>query len=536
MSDQMRSDQLDDFWDISDLVPKQSARFGYARSTESVPVVARQKPKASPPAEESSTVIRRYIPPNSAQKLTDTECSYEHSESYVPAASLIHRVTVKKLRSSYRYYEEFSEDAKRYQDRKGSPCDYVPFFSYVPQYNQMSEAQLAYYFWFRDCFLRGERIRIDYSYVLLLVYERINLGSSADVKESQWILTELWRVYHKEFPGLLGKLAEWICDFSLIHRLPPPENADGELVRHVPTLKEFYIPMPDYDVDGCVRSLLKFCSSYDYRTSKFAEGENLALFEKHIPAALCRAVAYYSDEGKILSGLTFEDSRLAREAYAGALCSADQRHRLELQYCSFSRSNELRFLVGDVVKYAENKIRAYLSIKSRMTVYSIPTDLQRRLDEYFAQHLPGKKPLKPKQEKQAYDVLYELPKKEFSLKDAAKIEEESWQTTDKLISTFEIEELQAPVMPKEEPVPKVNEQEESDLRTMLGDYLGAVLALLDGHSSAVSELAGKLGQMPDALADRINEIAFECIGDALLEESDGGYAVIEDYREYLNER
>ena len=37
--------------------------------------------------------------------------------------------------------------------------------------------------------------------------------------------------------------------------------------------------------------------------------------------------------------------------------------------------------------------------------------------------------------------------------------------------------------------------------------------------------------LPDALADRINEWAVGSnIGDIILEETDGGYAVLEDYR------
>jgi hypothetical protein len=40
--------------------------------------------------------------------------------------------------------------------------------------------------------------------------------------------------------------------------------------------------------------------------------------------------------------------------------------------------------------------------------------------------------------------------------------------------------------------------------------------------------------MPDAIADEINEIAAELLGDIVLEEDDGdGYRVIEEYREVI---
>ncbi|MBR2353521.1 MAG: TerB N-terminal domain-containing protein, partial [Clostridia bacterium] len=439
MGDQSNNRSLDDFWDISDLIPKRKQTISYHRPAEPVEIHAPSiAPKREEPA-DTDTVIVRYIHPSSEETLTGRTELYESEESYAPTASLIHEVTLKKKKSSYRFYQDFLEDALRLSKKKGSPCDYVPYFSYVPQYNQLNEQQLAYYLWFRDSFLRGERIRIDYSYVLLWVYERINLGASADVLESQRILTKLWYAYEREFPALSSKLAEWICDFSLIHRLPPPPEADEQLVRRVPTLREFYLTMPDYDIGGCVKSLLKFCSSYNYQTSKFATEENLPLFERHVPEALKRAVSFYSSDGKILSDLSFEDSTLKRDAYAGALCTSDARIRIEVRYCSFSRSNELRFLVGDVIKYAENKIRVYLGIKSKMTVYSIPTELQRILDEYFVANLSGRKIKVSKREPEAYEALYEISKVPLSLSAAERIERESWSTTEKLVSAFEAE-------------------------------------------------------------------------------------------------
>ena len=541
MDRKWRSDSLDDFWDISDLIPKREGAGYRHRPVKPKEIYLEPREKLSEGKNsDSDTVIVRYIDAPVSGNLSQKAESYERTESYAPSASLLHEVTLKKRKSEYRFYGEFLEDAVRLLNCGGTPCDYVSFFSYVPQYSQLNERQMAYYLWFRDCFLHGERIRIDYSYVLLFIYERINLGALTDVKESQKILTELWYAYHEEFPALSSKLSEWICDFSLVHRLPPPEAADERLVRRVPSLKEFYLTMPDYDVDGCVASLMKHCSSYDYRSSKFATEENLPYFEKYVPLALNRAVSFYSKGGKILSDLSFEDSLLTRDAYAGALCVADERYRIEVRYCSFSRSNELRFLVGDVIKYAENKIRAYLGIKSRMTVYSIPGELQRLLDEFFAVNLSGRRQEKPKKAPEAYDALYEIPLKPLSLRDAAKIELESWETTEKLVSAFE-EETESFVEEQKGILDSVfvassdpNETDETgSLRIRLAEYIDVIDALCVGDKRAVHRLATTLGTMPEALADRINEVAFEIYGDGLIEEIDGGYAVIEDYLEFV---
>ena len=43
-----------------------------------------------------------------------------------------------------------------------------------------------------------------------------------------------------------------------------------------------------------------------------------------------------------------------------------------------------------------------------------------------------------------------------------------------------------------------------------------------------------MGKMADAVADEINEIAAEVFGDVILEDDEGGYVVIEDYREQIS--
>ena len=251
---------------------------------------------------------------------------------------------------------------------------------------------------------------------------------------------------------------------------------------------------------------------------------------------------YYSADGRLLSGIESEDSRLCRDAYAGALCVADEKYRLEVQYCSFSRSNELRFLVGDIVKYAENKLRAHLGIKSRMSVYSVPTELTKRLDEYFLRELP-KRILQPhkEREKQAYEALYDLPRKPLSLADAKRIESESWDTTRELVDAFE-ETAPAQIEPipisiptpisEETPVPQKAAREDG-WQGMLGELFPVLVQTAEGDANAIRRYARGQGKLADAIADEINEVVWEKMGDAVIEERDGGFFIIEEYCEEL---
>ena len=288
---------------------------------------------------------------------------------------------------------------------------------------------------------------------------------------------------------------------------------------------------------NCALSLIRYCSSYDFRTSKFFNADNSELFEKMILGALAEAVKFYSSDGEILSGISFGDSYIERDAFAGALCSASQRYRIEVKYCSFSRSNELRFLVGDIIKYSENKLRAFFGIKSKMTVYSVSGELRALLDNYFSQNLPSKHIKKAvKEERHDYDVLYDVPQKKLSLSDAAKIEEDSWLTTKGLVEAFEEQKSEVEItLPDKKifPTEVITENKKED--DGFGEYRSLLVSMLNGNQNALKEFASKINKMPDAVADEINERAYDIIGDAVIEDDGmGAYVIIEDYR-YLFE-
>ena len=83
--------------------------------------------------------------------------------------------------------------------------------------------------------------------------------------------------------------------------------------------------------------------------------------------------------------------------------------------------------------------------------------------------------------------------------------------------------------------PSVEKTEDrNDLRSALGDKYEFLTAALEGDKTKQNQVAKRLSGMPDAIADEINEIAAELLGDIILEEDDGdGYRVIEEYREVI---
>ena len=553
-NDNKRKDFLDSFWDISDLIPNSKSIRRKPRSVDLTEVDTNEQKIeertdkdtrlsfASSENRENTTVIRREI--NAAPIGNSINSKIEQVISYTPSNSLIHEVILKKRSYPLNFYDEFESDAKRYYDIEEQNADYEPFFSYVPQYNQLNEKQKKYYFYWRSKTRQGIFESTDYSYILLYCFELINLGDESNISDRQRMLTELWNEYHKLYPMISAKLIGWIIDFSLVHRLPPPSNLQREMVSETRSLKEFFISVPDNDFGLCAETLLKYCSSYDYRTSKFAKGDNAKIYDTHVRGALCCAVRYYSENGKILSKLSNEDSRMEREAFSGALCTNKNRYIIEIKYCSFSCSNELRFLVGDIIKYAENKIRAGLGIKSRLSIYSVPNELKENIDVYFEKHFVKIHQLNTKkEERQEYDVLYDVPLKPLSLSDAMKIEESSWETTNDLISAFdengftEMNGNDSDRLVDSSIDVRIDENCESnesdgDLRSALGDLYEVALAIKNNDIELLNALTS--GKMIDAVVDEINEISAEIIGDILLELNDnGGFEIIECYRDLI---
>ncbi len=589
-----RDRELDDFWDISRLLPDKPVRqaspprrseppagveielpapaggdglHATSPDTADTPAPVRDVPLPPHPADGAGAggdLLGRthYVPPHTAG-----EGESDPPElSYDAGGVLIHRVDVYVWKSDYRYFDQFVQDAAAYAARPApaEQPDREPFFSFFPQYVQMGRRQEAWYLWWREQVRHGTFPDTDYAYILLYVFELINQPLPPvpeDRGEAETVcrtLAGVWMAYRRRYPQLDHYMCEWLCDFCLIHRLSAPADILSPALNSIVTvshIKEFYLSAAvsgtgtdTPDIAGA-RILLRHCCQYDYRKSKFAGGENAALFDRIIPGAVAEVLPLLLGRDGKPPLITMQDSTVTRDAYTGALCAYRNKRRLVVSYTSFSRSHELRFLVGDMVKHIENRLRKYIGVRSRLSVMALPVPVRDALDAYLNPLLPAPEVAprpKPAPPRPAYEALYDLPVKPVSQEDAARIEQASWETTRILTEAFgenqdtAAEPADAPgtdaVLPAE-PVPAPDVPPEAcatggaapfSNAPELADFLQLALA---GDCAGQRALAARLRVLPDALADRINEWAVGSdIGDVVLEETDGGYAVIEDYR------
>ena len=587
MFDRDSDAKKDAFWDLEALLPPQSLRrhASTARSQSAEPLElsldggASEAVSAPTPAKEKTerdteTAEITLRAPKESSTFADVlftehpvtphaiSPQQEPAFAYEPKSSLIHAVRVYPWKSQYTYYDQFCKHALALRDREGAPCEQVDFFSYVPQYAQMSKAQLAYYFWWRSNFRAGKCLPAAFSYLLLYLYELINLGDAIPPAEGQACMLRLWLSYRETHPRLDALVREWLCDYSLIYKLDAPvlpQRTYRELLSGA-RLKEFYVPLSQTG-DELTSAMLLFCNNYDYTKSKFYSEKTAELYHRILRGAIeCALTELRARFGDALNGKAGK-STLSRDAFVGAICSYRKKYRVEVEYTSFSHTHELRYIVSDVLKYAENALRAAMGIRSKLSIYALDAELRKKLDAYFSHALADvskkAKQKKAVQEMPDYEKRYELPLVAPSPERAAEIEAVSWETTKRLVEAFgaEGDVIDVPDVTEEAPVPvpAVQSQEavlQQDFDTPLSQSAGEgselvralgelvlFLPLADrADGAAQREFAAKRHLMPDAIVDKINTVAGDIFGDILLEETESGvFSIIEDYREELLE-
>ncbi len=528
-----------DFWDISALTPprKTAYRTPAPANTEAVEI-------SVPPAKRAGTNMGGAVSPQTDVPLPRRPVAWEEStpspvpeRSYRPGGSLLYEVRVYPHKNEYDYYAAFCRHARRLAALEGAPCAHEPFFSYMPQYSQMTRPQLAFYLWWRTCLREGRAIEADFSYLLLYVYEIINLGDAIDPKTGQEMMLRLWVLYREKYPRLDALVREWLVDYSLLYELPPPTLPRESLQDMIGTcrLKEFYVSAMDGDL--MTDAALAFASNYDYKKSKFYRDAAVPHYDRVMRGAVGKTLSYFREERAKNASRIGAFSTITRDAFSGAICAYPFKKRIEVDFASFSHTYELRYVVTDVLKYAENALRAALGIKSRLTVYEVSSALRARLDAYLAQSLPKGRVQRGAREIPAYEKRYDVPAAPISPHRAAKIEADSWQTTKRLVEAFEGKEATsaAPDTPACAPALPQDGGEAASLSAALGALLPFVALADHGDRGAQRKFAKDQGCMLDAIADRINTISTDLLGDVILEDVDGAYRIIEDYRLLLRE-
>ena len=130
----MKDEGRDDFWNLTRLVPKKT----------------RPTLESFIPAPRTTDVRAG----ESAAKTDDNKLHiarvHQNTDTYSVADNLfLSDVTLETSTDGFNLYHRFMEDAQRYFPKDGEAVQYIRYFSYMPQYTQLTTAQLAYYLYWR---------------------------------------------------------------------------------------------------------------------------------------------------------------------------------------------------------------------------------------------------------------------------------------------------------------------------------------------------------------------------------------------------
>ncbi len=515
----MKEYDRDSFWKIDKLVPKkQSSLSTFSSGQKLVDYTI--------PSDNAAKADGRF-------KLTvQNGGNPDKKEDFVYSPKgLIKQVVVRHIPDKFDFHANFVKAAHLYFDFTGSPCEFAPFYSYMPQYTQMNEAQKNYYFYWRSMVRSGNYIKTDYSYFYLYVYEIINLPELIPAEVGIEMLSDLWRAYRKALPNIDTSMALWIQDYCLSYNVVCPMEKLRDFIFSVignASFKEFYLSDAETLGDVGTSSVVAYLSDYDWRCGKYAGGDNKEVYSKHLLGAMSLIVSSLLAGGRILGNA--EVAKMERRAFKGALTTSAVKYLISCEYRPIAAETELRGIITAAVKYTENKLRALMGVKSRLAVRELPCEYSALIDSYFAELFDRVNRERARAARPEYEKHYESWDSGISLTDADEIERASWSTTARLVENID-EYEDSDATPTEvvcEPQNAPDAAESFGLDKDRIEFISAALAENYAEMRAISE---RTGELADSIADGINEAFSDGFGDVILESVPDGYVIIEDYKE-----
>jgi hypothetical protein len=287
---------------------------------------------------------------------------------------------IKQLKSLYqsvvrlnqeRNDNSFVREARELARYKGEKARHVPFRSYWPTYDAMSQKQKEWYFYLRNQLREGKHPKTDLSYLFVYIYELINQVGAKDATDGLIQLCGVWNAYRAAYPILDKYLVLWVQDYVLIY-------AGGDfttMMAYIPE-KTLLSLFPD-SLAGCFMEnpdagfTLDFISRFsDYRfyTGQLAQSNQGGFFLSLLPTVFQKInQCLLHENGKGIFGTyrpahTSGKRRIAFQnaIYSGPVTSVCQD---EMPYSTYP---PLRSFFTSVIKETENRLREQAQIKGRL--------------------------------------------------------------------------------------------------------------------------------------------------------------------------
>lgn len=343
---------------------------------------------------------------------------------------------------------DFIEDMKRYENKKGKECAFVPFMQYYPSYDSMDKHQKDYYFYWRNEIRGGVYPKTDLSYIFLYVYELLSGVGYKNSSDGYNMLLNVWENYRTEFPKLDRCLFSWSIDYTWLHNLgfamPNWENISlpyDDAIKNIIIEKyaeKLPLKLPFVLIDSlCDYSLVR---------SKFYNDGHQLLLNEAIPRVVALADAFlYKKTGKGIFTTygSVKSKKQVHYIYQGANCK-NANQRTEISVKDYINSPKLRNYINELVRLAENTLRELYSYRGKLRGVELDNETARLIQSFLKKEYSPKKadtPIKRTKVDLDFDSIKDLRNQSDAVRDALEVSESPCGNKELLTDLQAIKEL-----------------------------------------------------------------------------------------------
>lgn len=479
---------------------------------------------------------------NIASKYNDTIINFKDyaidSERFIPDK-------IKQMMKLYRYGDHsFNQKVKNFYKQGKFMEDYEDDFSwngefhqYFPTYNDMNIRQLRGYFSWRSQVRKGNYQKISTSFAYLYLYELINRIGVSSYEEALSKMREFEIKFIESGIGdkrIQRDLRQWMLGIIVLQGIDPKiakEYLSSEIIEKDESTLALLSPQNHSDEE----IFNALCAHYGNRLSTSAVIKKHGGYGVHLFAQVWRLTfEEYSEIGENLFEKCFGHRSTYRwYPFSNAIYMEYINPRwtsYELNECrkyifkhaswhenSYHKMNFNRAIFCGLIHEADRKLRLYLKTGHPLTAKSDESWASANVDKVI--EIDQKEKLEKAK-----------PKVSISFDNLDQIRKDALTTMDSLLSDEErdiieeVNEVDIAMGYKLE-----TEVFENKYNIALEETEFQIISLLL-NNKPVDDIIAKKMSLPEVLADKINEVFFEEIGDNVVECDLGKITLIEDYR------
>ncbi|MDN7242861.1 TerB N-terminal domain-containing protein [Planococcus sp. N028] len=467
-------------------------------------------------------------------------------------------------------HENFVRESMKNAESRWTKTKEIPFQAYWPTFESLDKPKLRWYLYWREQVLKGNYLEVDLSYIFIFVYELINYSFNRHAAFNVSMMIRLLDNYKEQHPKLPKYLHEWLAD--MLYELGETEMATIWSKKQAQTLKLYQIIEEDPEQLSSLPISVWKPYIRTYRETEFYI-KHKAKVNKKFKQSLPLIEKAYEREGTTLLAKWFEVKKIRtiRNIFNGAVVGR-AHNPIHVYVTEFHPTQDLKNTAYNLLKLSENVVRLESGEKRQIKVDEelLPEGLKEemmQLSERFKKvqeksatskgstipAAPSKEnPIEVEVDKTApVEALIEFDWQEIEAKNKAlrelqeKIEDGEEDVEEEVSKKLNVSTSYANPGPHPSTVSSAK-----SLDDLMGDDKEDVAEFVSSLSLLEKEFVSRFeyGEIKEEKAKsfakensmmlgyfmtKLNEKANLHLGDILIEETDEGYEIFEDYKDVV---